>query len=53
MMLSRKDFKERFTELWDDDEVFNDFVEGWIEEHPDSVFDMIASSLAEDLEDTG
>jgi len=41
--------KEEFERLYDDNEVWFDFVEHWIKKHPDDVVDIVESHLSKQL----
>lgn len=45
--------KELFEKLWDDDEIWNDFVGQWIEKYTDAVYDLINDTLASEIDESG
>ena len=37
--------KEQFQELWDDDKVFERFIEEWMKKHRDTVYELVEAYL--------
>ena len=41
--------KEEFERLYEDNEIWFDFVENWIKKHPDEVIDVVEAYLTKQL----
>ena len=49
----KKSMDERFQELWEDEDIFEDFVNWFLEKHEDVVKDIIADHLAAEVSELG